>query len=248
MSVHVHRYTPTDPRLGRHIEHDSRSLDFLHPELDEATLKPVDWTRRIPILDQGQLGSCTGNALTGVLGTDSAGRTATISVNVKRDSHKVFTAGSHVLDETFATAAYELNTRLDSIPGQFPPNDTGSSSLGAGKTGVALGLFSGYTHAVSNLALKSALQKGAVLIGIPWLESMFTPDSGGNVPVDRRSGLAGGHELAVSAWDGARYRIDNSWGVSWGLAGSAWIAETSMAWLLQQGGDVLVPTWAQAAA
>jgi hypothetical protein len=28
------------------------------------------WTRRIPVLDQGDLGSCTGNAATGVLGSE----------------------------------------------------------------------------------------------------------------------------------------------------------------------------------
>ena len=244
MSVHVEHYTPTDPRLGRHIEHDPRSLDFAHHVLPKSALKPADWTRRIPILDQGQLGSCTGNALTGVLGTDSAGRTATLQVTVEADSHGIFKAGTHTLDEQFALSAYELNTRLDGVPGQYKPDDTGSSSLGAGKSGKALGLLSGYTHAFTLQAMQTALQAGPVLIGIPWLQSMFTPGADGTVPVDQDSGVAGGHELAVSAWDGSRFRIDNSWGASWGAAGSGWIADADMGWLLSQGGDVLVPKFA----
>jgi hypothetical protein len=244
VSVYVQRYQPTDPRLGRHIEHDARSLSYAHHVLPKAALKPVDWTRRIPILDQGQIGSCTGNALTGVLGTDSAGRTATTQVTITTaDSKKVFTAGTYTLDEAFAVTAYELNTLLDTIPGAYPAEDTGSTSLAAGKSGQQLGLLSGYTHAFSDSAMKTALQTGPVLIGIPWYQSMFDAATDGTVTVDKRSSLAGGHGLAVSAWDGARYRIDNSWGTSWGAKGSGWISETDMTWLLSQGGDVLVPAF-----
>lgn len=248
MTVTTYQYEATDPRLGRHIEHDERSLRFAHPVLPTSALQPIEWTRRTPILDQGQLGSCTGNALTGVLGTDFNGHTATDTVQVKADGKGVFTGGTYTLDEDFAVKAYTLNTLLDSFPGQYPPTDTGSSSLAAGKTGKLLGLFSGYTHAFSLQAMQSALQLGPVMIGIPWLQSMFDPQSDGTVVVDQNSGVAGGHELAVSAWDGGRFRIDNSWGTSWGAQGSGWIANDDMRWLLGQGGDVLVPTPAVAPA
>lgn len=230
--------------LGRHAEHDPRSLVYAHGVLPQSAIKPVAWTRRIGILDQGQIGSCTGNALTGVLGTDSAGRTAATSVVVKADSKGIFSAGTYPLDESFALKAYELNTRVDNISGQYPPDDTGSSGLACGKAGQQLGLLTGYSHAFSLDALKSALQSGAVMIGIVWLNSMFDPKADGTVVVDKTSGVAGGHELVVSAWDGSRFRLDNSWGTSWGSAGSGWVAEADMAWLLAQQGDVTVPAFA----
>lgn len=232
--------------LGRHVEHDPRSLAYAHGVLPASAIKSVSWTRRIPILDQGDLGSCTGNAFTGVLGTDSAGRTAATTVTVTADSKGIFTAGTCALDESFALKAYELNTRLDSVRGQYPPDDTGSSGIACGKTGQQLGLLTGYTHAFSIDALKSALQTGAVMIGIVWLNSMFDPKSDGAITVDKNSGVAGGHELVVSGWDGSRFRLDNSWGTSWGDAGSGWIAETDMQWLLAQDGDVTVPQFATA--
>jgi hypothetical protein len=72
--MYRHVYMPTDPRLGRHVQHDPRSLRYAHGVLPKTAIKTVDWTRRAPIFDQGQLGSCTGNAAAGLLGTDSATR------------------------------------------------------------------------------------------------------------------------------------------------------------------------------
>jgi hypothetical protein len=233
-------------RLGRHVEHDPRSLAYAHGVLPNSAIKPVQWTRRIAILDQGQVGSCTGNALTGVLGTDSAGRTATTSVTVKADSKGVFTAGTYTLDEQFAVLAYTLNTKLDNIKGDYPAEDTGSTGIACGKTGQQLGLLAGYTHAFSLAALKSALQNGPAMIGIVWLNSMFEPGSGGAINVDQSSGVAGGHELVVSGWDGHYFRLDNSWGSSWGDNGSGYVAESDMQWLLSQQGDVTVPAYAAA--
>lgn len=245
MTVHlIEQHHRPGQHLGRHVEHDPRSLAYAHGVLPASSIQPVQWTRRIPILDQGELGSCTGNALTGVLGTDSAGRTATAQVTVAADSKGVFAPGAYPLDEAFAVRAYELNTRLDNIHGTYPPDDTGSSGIACGKTGQALGLLTGYTHAFSLAALKSALQTGAVMIGIVWLNSMFDPQADGTITVDRSSGVAGGHELVVAGWDGTRFRLDNSWGASWGDAGSGYVSEADMQWLLSQDGDVTVPQFA----
>lgn len=232
--------------LGRHAEHDPRSVLYAHGVRPKSTIKPVSWTRRIPILNQGNVGACTGNAETGVIGTDSFGRTATTSVTVKADSKGIFTAGTYALDEPFALKVYGLNTLLDSISGQYPPDDTGSSGLACGKSGQQLGIFASYTHAFSLDALKSALQTGAAMIGIVWLNSMFDPKSDGTIVVDKTSGVAGGHELVVSGWDGSRFRLDNSWDTSWGDKGSGYVAEADMQWLLAQHGDVTVPQFVTA--
>jgi hypothetical protein len=225
--------------LGRHVEHDPRSLAYAHGVLPKNAIKSVDWTRRAPIFDQGQVGSCTGNAATGLLTTDSTGRTGLTSVTV--DGHVL------PVDEDLAVKVYELATRLDDIKGAYPPDDTGSSGLGAAKALKKLGLATGYSHAFSLGALKSALQNGPVMVGTVWLESMFDPDpKTGFVKVDRTSQVAGGHEYVLSAYnvDAEAFRIDNSWGESWALNGSAWLDENDVRWLLSQQGDVTVPAWA----
>jgi hypothetical protein len=72
---------------------------------------------------------------------------------------------------------------------------------------------------------------------------MFDPTAAGNVTVDRHSGVAGGHEYVISAYDqkSGTFRMDNSWGTSWGIKGSAWLLESDMQWLLSQDGDITVP-------
>jgi hypothetical protein len=87
------------------------------------------------------------------------------------------------------------------------------------------------------------------MVGTVWLESMFDPDpKTGFVKVDRKSQVAGGHEYVLSAFDATRlaFRIDNSWGESWGVRGSAWFTQADVQWLLSQQGDVTVPAWVTA--
>lgn len=240
--------TTPRPGLGRIQHHDPRNLKYAHGVLPKSAIQSVTWARHTPILDQGQLGSCTGNALTGALGTDSAGRTATAQVTVKADSKGIFKAGTYTLDEDFAVMAYELNTRLDGIKGQYKPDDTGSSGPACGKTAQALGLATGYTHAFVYDALRSALQSGPALIGIDWYNSMFDPKPDGQIVVDKTSGLAGGHELMVRQYDADTDRVwvDNSWGLSWGVNGRGYFNGADLRTLLSDGGDVTVPAFATA--
>jgi hypothetical protein len=207
--------------------------------MPKTAIKSVDWIRRAPIFDQGQIGSCTGNAAAGLLGTDCAARTGLTSVQIDRDVLPV--------DESLAVQLYELATHLDSIKGVYPPDDTGSTGIAAAKALKRLGLAASYRHAFSLDALKSALQSGPVMVGTVWVESMFEVDPDGFVIVDRKSAVAGGHEYVISAYQADRltFRIDNSWG-DWGLRGSAWITQTNLQWLLSQQGDVTVPVWATA--
>jgi hypothetical protein len=255
VSVHLieQRHRPRQA-LGRHVEHDPRSLRYAHGVLPKSAIKSVEWTRRIPVLDQGNLGSCTGNAATGALGTDSASRTAATTVTITAAgaaaSHGLFKAGEHVLDETFAVALYSLATILDGVSGTYPPSDTGSTGIGVAKALQALGLASGYTHAFSMAALNSALQTGPVLIGINWYASMFETATDGRIQVDRSSQLDGGHELELSKFDAmlGEYWVPNSWGESWGQNGWAYFTTADLMWLLSRQGDVTVPAFTAAPA
>ena len=226
--------------LGRRVHHDPRSLAYAHGVLPKTAIKSVDWTRRVPHFDQGSLGSCTGNAAAGLLGTDCATRSGLTSVTVSDNVLPV--------DESLAVQLYSLATQLDEFAGAYPPDDTGSSGLGAAKALKKLGLATAYRHAFSLDALKSALQSGPVMVGTVWLQSMFDTDVDGFVVVDRNSAVAGGHEYVISAYDADRhvFRLDNSWGETWGVRGSAWYTQADLQWLLSQQGDVTIPTWVTA--
>lgn len=245
---------PGQARYGRHVEHDPRSLAYAHGVLPKSAIRSVEWSRRAPILDQGDLGSCTANAGTGLLVTDCSTRqgltSITISVEAARASRGAFAPGVYAPDETFAVALYSLATRLDTIRGQYRPTDTGSSGLGIAKALRALGLATSYTHAFSMSALTSALQSGPVMIGIPWLTSMEDPDGDGRLVVDPASEIAGGHEVEIAQYDAITgdYWITNSWGPGWGIDGRAYLTTPDLRWLLKQQGDVTIPAWTTAAA
>lgn len=249
MTTHVHRYHPTDPRLGRHVRHDSRSERFAVGVLPKHAIKAVHWTRRIPILDQRDLGKCTAEALTGARGTDNAAGQGEVAVTISAagaaTSYGFFNEGLYVLGDTFSDAFYSVETRDDTYPGQWPPDDTGSDALGAMSAAKKLGLVSEYHHAFSYAAAVSGVQSGALLWGTGWLESMFDVDASGYLSVDTNTNFAGGHELVLSGYDPAtdEWTLDNSWGQSWGQDGSAKIKGVQLKWLLSQNGDVTLPTW-----
>lgn len=236
--------------LGRRVEHDPRSLAYAHGVLPRSAIHSVNWTRRADIFDQGQLGSCTGNAAAGAVGSDSYLRTGSRQVTITAAgaaaSHGYFKAGLQLVNEPFAINAYGLATVLDEFTGSYPPDDTGSSGIGAAKALQTVGLITGYTHAFDILALKSALQAGPVLWGTVWLQSMFSTDTSGFLVVDRSSAVVGGHELCITGYevDTGVYKVANSWGKGWGKDGFCFVALGDMAWLLAHDGDITVPAWA----
>lgn len=216
-------YEPTDRRLGRHVEHDSRSRAYAFHARAGAVLHSVRHERHIPVLDQGNLGSCTGNAATGALGT---GRNYVGKVT------------EQTLDENFAVSAYHLATTLDNVPGTYPPNDTGSTGLAVSKAVQGLGLISGYQHTFTATDAYAALQIGPVIVGTNWYNSQFDTDPDGRCRVGS-GGIAGGHEYVVDQIDieNSRVWFTNSWGTSWGLAGRAYYTFADFQRLLDEDGD-----------
>jgi hypothetical protein len=232
-------------RLGRHRKHDPRSADYALPTKPSFAIKSATWQRHIPILNQGQVGSCVPNAGTEYTACDSLGYTGVASITVpKADTKGEFKAGeSWDLDEDFALQLYRLLTRIDTYPGQWEPDDTGSDGLTLGKGLVMLGVADKYDHAFSYKAAVSALQSGPVCFGTVWYNSMFDPKADGEIVVDPSSGVAGGHEYLSRQFDADNDRvwIDNSWDETWGLDGRAWISGAGMTTLLKAQGDVTVP-------
>jgi len=204
--------TPFDPAriaFGRHVQHDERSRAFAVMIADGYRPQGIEWIRYSPILDQGNLGSCTGNAMAGWLGCSP-------HVSTPEDALK--------FDEDYAIRLYSLATRLDEFRGEYPPDDTGSSGLAVAKAARQLGDISRYQHAFSTNGILSALQRGPVIVGTSWTERMFYPDRDGFVRPQGQ--VLGGHEwlirgshLGYSQSD--QYFIcDNSWGRGFGLDGS----------------------------
>ena len=219
-------------RLGRHIEHDERSLEFAVEHLVDEILPPktVSWQRFSPILDQGNLGSCTGNALAGWLGCSPDVTTA---------------AAAARFDEAFAVSLYSHATALDNVPGTYPPDDTGSTGLAVCKAAKNLGLISAYHHAVTVNGLLHALQQGPVIVGVPWLTGFDRPDEHGVVlPTGE---VRGGHEFLIRGYihgnteDESMLLADNSWGISWGVGGSFQFSVTTWRALVEQKADVTIP-------
>jgi hypothetical protein len=208
--------------LGRVQRHDERSRDF---PAEVAPLVSVRWPNRGAVLDQGQVGSCTGNAMASAL---------------NHDPIALHRPGA-LLDESDAVRLYSAATRLDRFRGVYPPTDTGSSGLAVCKAAKRAGLITSYRHAFGLPAALGALARGPVLIGIPWLRAMFTPRPDGSLDVS--GAVAGGHEVCLDELDVERELVwlTNSWGQGWGLAGRASLRWTELGHLLMQGGDCTVP-------
>jgi hypothetical protein len=230
--VLVERYEPTDPRLGRNVRHDSRSLSYLVEARDTNTLVSVKHETYIPTLQQGQLGSCTGNAGTKCLGTGVFWASAEVKNNLSPTDA--------AFDENFAVGVYSECTSMDPFSGQYPPTDTGSDGLTVAKVFVKRGLISGFKHATSLEAVLTALSVQPVIVGTKWLNDMFTPEADGRLKVS--GSVAGGHEYMLDELDveNKRVWIHNSWGDEWGINGRAYITWDDLAKLLADNGDCTV--------
>lgn len=215
---------------GRHVFHDPASRLFY--VTGEAPPGHVVHERHIPILDQGQVGSCTGNAATGMLGSGPFFTSAPVR--------------GLTLDEAYALGLYAQATHLDGIPGYYPPIDGGSSGLGIAKALRTRGIVSRYEHAFSTEAMLTALKRAPVIVGTVWLAGMNTPDSRGFVHLTGKA--EGGHEYLLREYEpcgsvlsAGVLTFDNSWSESWGDRGRFRISVGDFAYLLRQQGDVTAP-------
>ncbi len=224
MNVH-HQHLPERAgpyRLGRHVEHDARSMAFAAP-LHAAPIRSVEWERHGGPFDQGDLGSCTANAMLGSLMTGPYYRQGRDFV------------------EADCVELYKDATRLDTVPGHYPPDDTGSSGIAAMKAAKRAGYVSGYHHVFSFHGVLQALQKGPGITGTNWYEGMFTAH-GPDAIVEPVGELAGGHEYLCYGADVERGLLLfwNSWGSGWGNGGRFAMTFGDYRKLLGERGDYTV--------
>lgn len=229
----LRRHLPWDgaPRpLGRHVVHDPRSRAY-RADTSGVTLRRVIHAHHGPVLDQGQVGSCTGNSGAQCLNCAPLHR-----------------AGERLYGEGDAVAFYSDATKLDSWPGSYPPDDTGSSGLAVGKALQARGLISRYEWGFGiDDALKLAV-KDVLSIGVEWTQAMFDPTPDGFIAPT--GVVRGGHQPMVRGIDPVEewVLILNSWGPGWGgwvdrgrrvYAGHARMRFADFGTLLERQGDVV---------
>jgi Papain family cysteine protease len=231
MRIDRERIPSTDPRLKRHVLHDSRSWLYLYPT-ENLTISDVKWTRQMPILDQGNAGACTAGAALGRLGTDPGFSQDLVSRVIAR-------WGGY--DRAGMYRFYSDEEDIDG-DGPYPPNDNGSTGLTSAKLLRNAGIITSWSMTAGLDNTLKALSETSLVTGTLWLNSMFEPDAEGIVKVDWSSQVAGGHEYEAVGYETSRGLVDfaNSWGPSWGAGGFFKMQAEDYGALLQQQGDVTI--------
>jgi len=209
-------------RLGRHVKHDPRSFEFQAVRATQI-VSVTHQATGLP-LDQGNLGSCTANALCGAL-----------------DSAPDFSGGT-TLTEADAIRVYELETKHEGKP--YPPNDPGGSGLMVCKAAKELGMITSYGHAFGLQQALQALVVRPVITGINWYSSFDNPDpQTGLVEVAANATVRGGHEIVADGIDADKQLVWfwNSWGTQYALGGRFCMTFDTWDRLLHEQGDVTVP-------
>ena len=216
-----------DPRhrLGRHIYRPDGFEARLNT-VGDATVTPTSksYLRHTAPFDQGNLGSCTGNAAAGALDTDPFWYT-----------------GVNYL-EPDAVRFYSLATHYNGDPSSiYPPTDSGSSGPAVAQALESLQLISSYGHTVTLNDSLNSLQVVPGIFGINWMTSFDNPLSTGECPLTAGAQVRGGHEIQSFKLDMENERLwfYQSWGATWGGLGNGtfWLSFATLTTLFQNGAD-----------
>lgn len=226
----------SERRLTWRSRHDERSRLFgVRDRL--AGSSPISdhlWPTG-PVLDQGAEGSCVG---CGVVHAVNSLRLA-----------RAFAAGGDLgmLGLADAVDVYERAQELDVYPGE---DYTGTSVLAGMQAAVEYGLIGGYLWAFGTRDIAQAvLQRGPVIVGVPWLSGMHETGPGGLVELAGED-VGAGHVLAIvgirrigpQGQPGPYFVWQNSWGPDYGDGGLGYIHHRHLAELLRGVGEAAIPT------
>ena len=207
--------------FDRRVEFDERSRDYPIRTLVSDELVGRSWPCYAR-LDQGRNGACVGFAWTHELAAVPA-----------------VVPGLNAAD---AQALYKEAQTLDQWPGEAYE---GTSVLAGAKVVQGRGLITEYRWAfgIDDL-LRAISHAGPAVVGIPWLDSMFTLGPDG--VLDCSGAVSGGHAvlargLLLKKKGGPYVRIRNSWGPDWGMRGDALFRVPDLERLLGMDGEACVP-------
>ncbi len=208
---------------------------------------------KIPILDQGSEGACTGFGL------------ATVANYLLRARGQNPTA-----DEVSAWMLYAMAKRYDEWPGE---NYNGSSARGAMKGWFKHGLCAyalwkerdpdptleekrsadalarplGAYFRVNHkdlVSMHAAISETGILYATARVHDGWQAVKSGDENIEYRPGVIGGHAFAIVGFDRRGFWIQNSWGDKWGTGGLAnlsyadWLANGSDVWVAALGAPV----------
>lgn len=217
-------------RLGRHLHHDERSRGF--PAQTADVIISVKHNGKGLPLNQGNIGSCTAEALCAALNCDP--NQAALSGAM----------AGHLFTQSDALSLYGTETAAEGSP--YPPDDIGGTGLDVCAAAKQLGWISSYTWTFSAEDALKALVIRPLICGINWYASFDTPDPATGVcTFSKDPTIRGGHEICADEIDADRQLIGfwQSWGPGWGLNGTGrfYISFADCERLLAEGGDVAVP-------
>lgn len=203
--------------FNRLEEFDERSRNFKLTTMYRAP-RSYTWSCG-KVLDQGSEGSCVGHGWA----HDLIARPVVVPN----------------IDHFSAVEIYKRARNLDQWPGD---NYDGTSVIAGAKAVLELGLIERYEWTFSlNEALVGISYRGPAVIGIPWYESMNSPDADGKIRV--RGRLQGGHCILANGYNVKTQlvRLHNSWGPGWGKNGECFIHADDFWRLLDEGGECCLP-------
>jgi hypothetical protein len=183
------------------------------------------WVAPTLRLDQGPDGACVGFGWT----NEALTRPASLKL-----SPNTLAAGNK-----YGFDVYHRAQQLDEY--KDTPPEEGSSVNGGALAMRERKLIQAWAWASSvDDVIDALITTGPVVVGTNWLEKMFNPGEHGILNVSGR--VAGGHCYCLTGFAPSYYgspavRMRQSWGVSWGLKGAAWIRTADFARLLADGGE-----------
>jgi|ERR1700694_2362299 len=210
---------------------DHRDKVFSHPILPATLPTSVDLTQKysVPVVDQGQLGSCTGNAIASAL----AYLQLIENESLVYPSRLFIYYNERVIEGTVGTdAGAEIRDGIKTVVAQgycpetdwaYDINRFTETPPTVAYTNASKDLVKLYQKVtVDTTSIMSALALGyPVIVGFTVYDS-FLNAGNGDIPMPVLSeGVQGGHAVIVVGYDQTtrKFKFENSWGTSWGNNG-----------------------------
>jgi hypothetical protein len=180
-------------RLGRIVHHDPKSRDHAFIRAAGPPTRDVRHAMNAPHVDQFFLSGCVGFSGTNMLNTAYA-------IRSRRKFNAVVPigkAGSSYLGNKDGIRNYHEATLRDPYPGQYPPDDEGSSAIGLMKWWKEVGVITSYAWTFTFDDFLTALSRQPVLCGTNWYDDMYATGPDGIIQT-AASGQYGGHEYLAT--------------------------------------------------
>lgn len=185
------------------------------------TSRPKAWAGPYVRLDQGPDGACVG------FGWTIEAMSSPVRARPGGYRGKVSEANF------FAFDVYRTAQTVDEWPGE---SYEGTSVNAGAKVMRDRAFITGWNWANGiNDVIAALITEGPVVLGIPWMDTMFDTDANGLLTVG--GSVAGGHCICATGWyprlwGGPAIRLRQSWGAEWGNKGDCFIRPDDLAALL----------------